>query len=64
MITKTKTDIRIKRKDWEKMKDNPLFNETVELLEDLTDLKNAKLIKGKDLTLRQYLKNRELRDNN
>lgn len=64
MITKTKTDIRIKRKDWEKMKDNPLFNETVELLEDMTDLKNAKLIKGKDLTLRQYLKDRELRDNN
>ncbi len=63
MITKTKTDVRIKRADWEKMKDNPFLNETLEFLEDQADLKKAKLVKGKDITLKEYLKKRELRNN-
>ncbi|MBM4177158.1 MAG: hypothetical protein FJ213_13450 [Ignavibacteria bacterium] len=64
MITKTKTEVRIKRKDWEKLKDNPVFNEAVELLEDIADLKRAKLVKGKDLTMEEYLKKCELQSNN
>ncbi len=64
MIKKSKTAVRISRDDWEKMRKNPAFSETVEILEDISDLKSAKNKKGKDLTLEQYLKKRGLRDHN
>ena len=46
------------------MKKNPVFSDTIELLEDISDLERAKKVKGKDLTLGQYLKRRDLRSNN
>jgi hypothetical protein len=64
MITKTKEHIQIPRKDWDKMKKNPAFSEAVELLEDIDDLEKAKKVKGKNLTLDQYLEKRGLQNNN
>ena len=58
MITKSKSDVRISRKNWERLRKNPSFSELVELLEDQTDLETAKKIRGKDLTLSQYLAKR------
>lgn len=55
MLTITKKHIQIPRKDWEKMKKNPAFSDALELLEDISDLERAKKVKGKDLTLEQYL---------
>ncbi len=62
MLTKTKTAIRIPRREWEKMKRNPAFSEAIELLEDIADLEAAKRVRGKDMTLNQYLKKRGLRN--
>ncbi len=64
MITKTKKHIQIPREDWEKMKKNPAFFEAVELLEDIGDLEKARKVKGKNLTLDQYLEKRGLQNNN
>ena len=64
MITKTKKHIQIPRKYWEKMKKNPTFSEAVELLEDINDLEKAKKVKGKSLSLDQYLKKRDIQNNN
>jgi len=64
MITKTKKNIQIPREDWEKMKKNPTFSETLELLEDIVDFEKAKKMKGKNLSLEQYLKKRGLQNNN
>jgi hypothetical protein len=64
MITKTKEHIQIPRKDWDKMKKTPAFSEAVELLEDIDDLEKAKKVKGKNLTLDQYLEKRGLQNNN
>lgn len=58
MLTKTKTAIHIPRKEWEKMKKNPAFSDAIELLEDIADLEAAKHVRGKDLTLDQYLAKR------
>ncbi|MCH7973576.1 MAG: hypothetical protein IH949_06770 [Bacteroidetes bacterium] len=55
MLTKTKKHIQIPREEWDKMKKNPAFSDALELLEDISDLEKAKKIKGKDLTLEQYL---------
>lgn len=63
MITKTKNSIKISRDEWEKMRKNPAFSEAVELIEDMADLKSAKSLKGKDISLKQYLKKRDLRNN-
>ncbi len=63
MITKTKKHIQIPRKDWEKLKKNPAFSEAVELLEDINDLEKAKKVKGKSLSLDQYLKKRGIQTN-
>ena len=52
------------REKWEKMKKNPAFSEAVELLEDMAELDKAKRVKGKSLTLEQYLKKRGLQNNN
>jgi hypothetical protein len=41
---------------------NPGFAELIELLGDQEDLENAKSAPGKDITLTQYLKNRDIRD--
>lgn len=62
MLTKTKTHVRIPRKDWEKLKKNPQFSELLELLEDRADLVAAKRVKGKDLPLSQYLAKRGIRN--
>ncbi|MDZ7766508.1 MAG: hypothetical protein U5K00_19135 [Melioribacteraceae bacterium] len=40
------------------MKQNPALKETLELLEDISDLEEAKKTKGKSLTIDQYLKKR------
>ncbi|MBM2839931.1 MAG: hypothetical protein HW412_459 [Bacteroidetes bacterium] len=61
MLTKTKTEVRISRRDWEKLRRNPSFSELIELLEDGRDLQEAKRIRGKDLTLSQYLAKRGIR---
>lgn len=63
MITKSKSDVRISRKNWERLRKNPSFSELVELLEDQTDLEVAKKIRGKDLTLSQYLAKRGIQNN-
>ena len=55
MLTKTKKQVQIPLEEWEKMKKNPVFSDALELLEDISDLERAKKVKGKDLTLRQYL---------
>ena len=58
MLTKTKKEIRIPRSEWDRLKKNPSFVELVELLEDQDDLQSAKKIRGKSLTLSQYLEKR------
>ena len=64
MLVKTKKHVRIPREEWEAMKKNPAFSEAVELLEDIAELDKAKKVKGKSLTLEQYLKKRGLQNNN
>lgn len=70
MLTKTKTrlqhgkgDIRIPRKDWESLKNNPAFSELIELIEDKYDLEEAKFIKGRDISLADCLRKRAIRNN-
>ena len=58
-LTKTKTLVKIIRSDWEKMKKNPVLSETLELMEDISDLEKAKKIRGKSISVEQYLKKRE-----
>ncbi len=60
MLTKTKDQVQIPLKEWEKMKKNPALSDALELLEDISELEKAKKVKGKDLTLEQYLKKRDL----
>jgi len=62
MLTKTKKDVRIHRRDWERLRKNPQFSELIELLEDRNDLQAAKRSRGKDLSLSQYLKQRGIRN--
>jgi hypothetical protein len=59
-LTKTKTLVKIVRSDWEKMKKNPVLSETLELMEDISDLEKAKKIRGKSISIEQYLKKRGL----
>jgi hypothetical protein len=59
-IIKTKKQVKIKSSDWEKLKKNPALSETIELLEDISDLEKAKAVKGKSVTVEQYLKKRGL----
>ena len=59
-LTKTKSHIKINRKDWESTKTNPALSEAIELLEDISDLEKAKKIRGKSVTVQQYLKKRGL----
>jgi hypothetical protein len=62
MLTKTRTEIRIPRSEWDRLKRNPSFVELVELLEDRDDLRSAKKVRGKGLTLSQYLEKRGIQD--
>ena len=62
MITKTKTEVRISRRDWEKLRKNPSFIELIELLEDREDLEQAKRVRGKEVTLQRYLEKRGIRN--
>ncbi len=64
MLTKNKKQVQIPRKEWDKMKENPAFSEVIELLEDISDFEEAKKVKGKELTLEQYMSKRELSNNN
>ncbi len=64
MLTKTKKRISIPIEEWEKMKNNPALVDTLELLEDISDLEKAKKEKGKDLTIEQYIEKRALQNNN
>ncbi len=59
-IIKTKKQIKIQSSDWEKLKKNPVMSETIELLEDISDLEKAKKVRGKSLTVEQYLTKRGL----
>ncbi len=59
-LTKTKSHVKIKRKDWEKMKSNPALGEAIELLEDISDLEKAKSVRGRSVSIQQYLKKRGL----
>jgi len=59
-IIKTKKQVKIQASDWEKLKKNPVMSETIELLEDISDLEKAKKVRGKSLTLEQYLTKRGL----
>ena len=59
-LKKTKTHIKINRSDWEKLKKNPALSEAIELLEDISDLEEAKNVRGKSVTIEQYLKKRGL----
>lgn len=55
MLTKTNRQIQIPRAGWDKMKTNPAFCDVLELREDISDLEKAKKVKGKDLTLDEYI---------
>jgi hypothetical protein len=57
-LTKTKTHIKMVRTEWEKMKKNPVLSDTIELLEDISDLEKAKKVRGKSFSVEQYLKKR------
>jgi hypothetical protein len=57
-LIKTKHQVTIARRDWEKMKTNPAVSEAIELLEDISDLENAKKVHGKSLSIEQYKKRR------
>ena len=57
-IIKTKKQVKIAASDWEKLKKNPVLSEAIELLEDISDLEKAKKVKGKSLTIDQYLTKR------
>jgi hypothetical protein len=59
-INKTKKQVKIKSDDWEKLKKNPVLSETLELLEDISDLEKAKKVKGKSIKIEQYLTKRGL----
>jgi hypothetical protein len=59
-ISKTKKQVKIQTSDWEKLKKNPVMSETLELLEDISDLEKAKKVRGKSLTIEQYLTKRGL----
>ncbi len=63
MLTKSKSEVRISRKEWERLRKNPNFTELIELLEDQADLEAAKRVRGKDMTLSQYLTKRGIRNN-
>lgn len=63
MLTQTKKFVRIPISEWKELKNNPSFYEFIDLLEDQKDLQKAKNIKGKDLTINQYLKKRGLQIN-
>lgn len=63
MLTKTKLFVKIPRDEWEGLKKNPNFAELIEMLEDQTDLEDAKQVGGKDITLQNYLKKRGIRSN-
>ena len=63
MLTKTRTHVNIPRKDWDELKHNPNFADLIEFLEDKEDLEKAKLVKGKDISINDYLKKRGLRNN-
>jgi len=57
-IIKTKKQVKIQTSDWEKLKKNPVMSEAIELLEDISDLEKAKKVRGKSLTIEQYLTKR------
>ena len=59
-ISKTKKQVKIAASDWEKLKKNPVMSETIELLEDISDLEKAKKVRGKSLTIEQYLTKRDI----
>jgi hypothetical protein len=59
-IIKTRKQVKIQATDWEKLKKNPVLSETIELLEDISDLEKAKKVSGKSLTIEQYLSKRGL----
>ena len=58
MLTKTKNKIEIPRKEWERMKQNPVTIDFIELLEDMSDLEAAKKVKGKNRTIEEYIEKR------
>jgi hypothetical protein len=57
-LIKTKHHVTIARRDWEKMKTNPVVSEAIELLEDISDLEKAKKVRGKSMPIEQYQKYR------
>jgi hypothetical protein len=59
MLTKSRTHIRIPRREWEKLRKNPQFNELVELLEDRADFEAARWVKGRITHLSQYRNRRK-----
>jgi len=61
ILTKTKSHIKINRKDWKSMKTNPALSEAIELLEDISDLEKAKKIHGRSVTIKTYLVNRQIK---
>ncbi|MBA4407234.1 hypothetical protein C0389_08175 [bacterium] len=63
-LTKTKSHVKIARSDWEKMKKNPALSETIELLEDISDMEKAKKNQDKCISLEQYLKKRGIWNSN
>ena len=60
MITKTNKNIQITREKWAQLKKSPALTDALELLEDISDLEKAKKVKGKSLTIDQYLAKRGL----
>jgi len=60
MITKSKKNIQISTEKWAKLKKSPALTDALELLEDISDLEKAKKVKGKSLTIDQYLAKRGL----
>ena len=62
VLTISKTHVRIPRREWERLRRNPRFGELIELLEDRADLEAAKRVRGRDMTLNEYIAKRGLRN--
>ncbi len=59
-LNKSRTHIKIDRNEWEELKKNPVLRDTLELLEDISDIEKAKKDTGKSISLKKYLKKRGL----
>jgi len=63
MLQLNKNNIIISRKSWEELRKNDYFRELIEVLEDSEELEKAKKESNSFMKLRDYIKNREKKEN-